>query len=379
MRFVGRRLGIARAFRGVSIADLAEQVVASKTLVGYIEKGERQPSGDLVEAFGEVLGFEPEFFFRPVHGEFREGECSFRKRARTRKKLQGQVLAQGTLLGELISYLRQNLDLPPLDVPNVPVRNVESAEIAAEFCRESWGLGLDSPIMTVGRVVEHAGIFLAHVQAESVEVDAFCRWGEVSMIMLSTSKDSASRTLFNIGHETGHLVMHRDLAPGDADREREADRFAAAFLLPRSGFARDFLSYRRVDWPHLFALKQRWRASVAAILHRAYELRLTDAVTYRRMYKQLYARGWHRGEPHEPIQERPELLPLAMKSMEEIYGKTPYDVANDLYWRPATLKAIASIELGEAPTPLGSEKVVSLQAYINNRKAAAQYSGKLAR
>lgn len=374
MRFVGRRLGLARALGGVTQRELGEKVAATPGQISHIEKGSRQPSPDLLEALGEVLGFESEWFYMPILEEFQETECSFRKRASTPQKLKDQALAHGTLVGELIRYLRDRLSLPAFNVPAVPVRDLAAAEAAAERCRLYWGLGLDAPIMTLGRVLENAGIVLSQIDVQSTKVDAFCRWGDLSVVMLNTSKGSASRTLFDIAHEAGHLVMHRGLEPGAPEREAEADRFAAAFLLPRSGFARDFLSYRRVDWPHLFELKKRWRASVAAILHRAFELRLMDAVSYRRMVKQLYARGWHKGEPHEPTQEVPELLALAVDSMQSTYGRTPYDIAADLGWRPETFKHIAHVPLGDPPAT-ESQHVISLRRFRDRKTTGRNAPG----
>src|ERR1039458_1006929 len=62
--FRGERLQLAREFRGFTQEKLADAVAASPTLVRYCESGKkREPTPDLVEAFGAVLGFEPEFFY----------------------------------------------------------------------------------------------------------------------------------------------------------------------------------------------------------------------------------------------------------------------------------------------------------------------------
>ncbi len=66
-----------------------------------------------------------------------------------------------------------------------------------------------------------------------------------------------SRTRFDAAHELGHLVMHVDANPGSIDLESEANRFAAAFLLPKETFARECPNW--LDWKLLRELKTRWQ------------------------------------------------------------------------------------------------------------------------
>lgn len=367
MPFVGERLAIARTFRGLNQTELGKAVSASATLVSMVENEKRTPSPDLVDAFGEVLGFTSDFFTHPVTDVFTENESSFRRRAATSRRLRARVLAHGTLVGEVVRHLHRELSLPTYDVPQFPVGSLADAEAASEQCRQYWGLGLDAPILTLGRVLERAGVILTELDAGTQKVDAFARWGEVSVIVLNTAIGSPSRTLFDIAHETGHLVMHRGLQPGAAEMEDQANRFAAAFLLPRDGFSRDFLALRRIAWPQLLELKRHWRVSLAAMLHRAYELRLLDAVRYRRLVQQLYARGWHRGEPAEPSAERPELLALAFDTLERETGTTPLGVARSLGWTFDTLTEVTGLPL--IRPKIEDPHIVSLCEYRGQREA----------
>jgi len=70
-------------------------------------------------------------------------------------------------------------------------------------------------------------------------------------------------------------------------------------LLPRGAFAREFRT-SPFSWNQVFKLKKRWKASAAAIIKRAYDLRLIDAVDYRQSFKYMSARNWGKGgEPHD--------------------------------------------------------------------------------
>src|SRR6266478_8126065 len=97
--FWGDRLGIAREFRGLTQKELSEAVSASPALVSLCEGGKKNPSRDLVEAFGSVLGFEPEFFYGELKDVFREEQCSFRHRRSTPERTKAKIRAHGTLIG----------------------------------------------------------------------------------------------------------------------------------------------------------------------------------------------------------------------------------------------------------------------------------------
>jgi Zn-dependent peptidase ImmA (M78 family)/transcriptional regulator with XRE-family HTH domain len=363
--FLGTRVRLARRFRGLTQRELGDVVTASPALISQVETGDRRPTDDLHAAFADALGFEPEFFLDPITDEFLEEECSFRRRESTPARLRERVLAHGTLVGVVIHYLNAKLKLLRYNVPRIPVKRLEDVETAARACREHWGLDVDAPLAKVGRVLEGlAGVPIAELDAQDEQVDAFSRRGAaLSMIVLNTTKGSASRTLSDIAHEAGHLVMHWDQPLRTPEREKEAHRFAGAFLLPAQQFARELGTLSRLDWEHWFELKVRWRTSVAMMIYRAHDLGLIDAVQFRRFYKGLHKRGWHRDEPEEPQAERPELLQLALVEAAK-RGDTPKTIARALHWKPSTFAEIVGLDHSE---PIVDAGVVPLSDYRERR------------
>ena len=120
-------------------------------------------------------------------------------------------------------------------------------------------------------------------------------------IVLGTDTPSPFRTRFNVCHELGHLILHRDVTPQQfSDQlqfkliEAQADRFAAAFLTPASTFSTDIVDPSL----ELFrVLKPRWRTSIKMMVHRAQELNIIDREEARRFYINYNRRGWNRKEP----------------------------------------------------------------------------------
>jgi Zn-dependent peptidase ImmA (M78 family)/transcriptional regulator with XRE-family HTH domain len=354
--FSRTRLQLARAFNETTQAELADKVGVKQPFIGLLETGRRQPSGMLAAAIAHELGFEPQFFYEDSADEFRSGDWSFRRYQSATAASMNRVLAQGTLFSMLVSYLDTILKLPSDTLPTIHrPANRDEIERAAEHCRMQLGLGLDVPVKNVIRAFERAGVVVASVRGTSGKIDAVSRSaGRRPVVLVSDDKGSASRRRYDVGHEGGHLVMHIGLETGTQDTEEEANIFASAFLLPRRGFIREFPRapsgfWSRTYWRELFEVKKRWRVSAAAIIRRAFDLRMIDAGQYRRAYKFMSGQGWLRnGEPPatEPEMEEPEMLPRAFSILSARRGTTQRDIAAALGWTPEVLERVSGI-----PTP----------------------------
>ncbi|HVX39182.1 MAG TPA: XRE family transcriptional regulator [Gemmatimonadaceae bacterium] len=362
MEFCGANVRIARVFRGDTQQSLAEKIAVSEGAIWQIEKG-RKPSETLLDAIALTLGFEPEFFFEPLPDEFTEEDCNFRRSTSAAEKLRKRVLARGTLFAQLVRRVQQKVNLPKYTVPAIACTSDEEIELAAEECRRTWRLGTDTPIAHVGRVLENSGVMLTRLEGESTKIDAFSRKSaacDVSFVVLNDAKGSTSRARFDMAHELGHLVMHNDSPLQYAEREQQADRFASAFLLPRRAFAREFWTGGHLDWVRVFELKARWKVSAQAIVYRAYDLGLIDAVEFRRAYKTISARGWRKGEPEEPPPERPELFRTALQTLWERKKIGAADLAKELRWSLQTFTDVTGWHQG-APVdaPTGTLKLIT--------------------
>jgi len=351
-KVVGTRVRIARLLQGQTQADLAKQLQVTPAFVCQVEAGTKQPSPDTLASIAEVLRVEPGFFLRAIPDEFRDEECFFRKRKTTPLYVRSRALAHGTFLTELISFLEEHVDFPADDVPNYPEGSKSIDEIADD-CRRAWCLGLDTPIVNMTRVLENAGIVVADFGSDR-KVDAFSRAGARRVVVRNTETQSRSRLRFDLAHECGHLVMHVGLDASSLELEPAADAFAAAFLLPRRAFAAEFPRSASPSWESLRALKRRWGVSLSAIVRRARDLRLIDALFYQRAYKQMSARGWNTKEPDEQFiaEEDPELIATALRILDESGELAPAELARRLGWAPTLFTDVTGVPCAELPNDI---------------------------
>ncbi len=140
------------------------------------------------------------------------------------------------------------------------------------------------------------------------------------------------RQRFTVAHELGHLVLHSGSAqpstPADAARlEREANRFAAAFLVPGDAALEDLhAAGGRVTLSVLAQLKQKWGYAIKAFVFRFRELGVIDDAQARSLYKQISARRWNKDEPHRPGTESAVWLRKALREKfagDEAFGEPP--------------------------------------------------------
>ncbi len=356
MNFSGDRLRTMRRFYNLTQRELGDRIGSPASTITNYELGRTAPKGLALDALCVELAVQPDFFdVIKKDDEFTEPETNFRSLTSTPERARKKVLAHATLFGVMLDYMGSVIARRPLALPSVPVMTLSEIERAAERCRIDLGVGIDAPIESVTHMVELAGVVVTNLDAHITrQVDAFSRYGQLNLIVLNPAKNSAARKRFDLSHEIGHGVLHRDGVRTELGvREEQANYFASALLMPERAFAREFFALGRDrSWDKLLHLKQRWGASVAAIVVRAYHLGLIDAAEYRRRYKYMAKQGWLKGgEPQDIDGERPQLFELMLSRFQQQTGKSTLDIANDLRWKPDLFRQVAGVDAvaGEPP------------------------------
>ena len=255
--------------------------------------------------------------------------------------------------------------MPPLDLlmdTSFSHEAVSRPAAAARALREAWGSGAE-PIRHLLRTAENHGIICAFSPFQIASVDAYSfESGLRPIIILNPLKGDYYRQRWDLAHEIGHLVLHRDAEPGSHKAEAEAHRFAAELLLP-AGRIRESLPLRPI-WPRLQTLKENWGVSIQALLYRARELGIYSDVTYRNAMMRMSKEGWRRQEPGvRPTVEQPSLLPGALKLLEDS-GVSALQLASEAripmkIFRIVTARNIEEIDTGQIMQVLAESLVES--------------------
>lgn len=313
---VGANIRLARLFHGLALEDIATHIGKTRQYVHKIETEQIVPPETVLEAIAELTQVYPVFFIRAVSASIAEEQCHFRKNFTARAAVKHVALAKGEMFRRLVVGVETHLELPRNTIPQRDVRSLVEIEQAAEACRRHWGLGI-GPIQNMSRLAENVGAVVTSFKGVSREVDAYSISAARPIIVLNPEDASACRLRFDIAHELAHLVLHVGTATGDRKTEGEANRFAGAFLLPRSSFVKEFPRLRgsHLNWQGLSEMKLRWRVSKAALLFRAKQLSLISEEQYKTGVIRLNRGGEARVE-HEDVliaKEQAELFTQAIR------------------------------------------------------------------
>lgn len=345
LEFQPTRLRLARHFWGITLQELADALGCTRQHVSQLETGSPRfgPGDATVQALASTLTVTPSFFFHAGRPAFAEEQAHFRKLASTKVSMKQKVLARGTIFGELVDLIESKVRLPRVDIPDFSgAHSPEEIERVAEKARSYWSLGW-GPIDNVIRTVERAGVVVAFFYDASREVDALSISSRRPLIVRNDLKTSPFRQRFDIAHELGHLLMHEGHVTGDRQSEAEANRFASAFLLPRSTFLKVFPRRgSRLDWTGLSDLKMQFQVSKAAILYRARSLGVLDDLQYRGAVITLKNRGEAVAEVEDPQcpREEAEIVSGALALLARRYGFDRAAIADQLHVGTALLAEI---------------------------------------
>lgn len=316
--FVPERLTEAREEQGLTKTALAENVGITRQTISNYESGTITPSADVMSRIAASLCQPIRFFFTERNRSFHLAtEPSFRKlgarEATARSICKRKIERIGDALDFLYGYINRITPQFPVSVSdplNMDEYDIESEAISL---RDSLSLG-HGPIDKVSWAAENTGAICFDLDIPSW-VDGFSFWfryddeARWQPIIVASSKANYYRNRFDIAHELGHLVLHRDLDAAELEKnhdlvENQANRFASSFLMPNDTFP-NYVCYTSLS--ALLPVKEQWGVSVAAIVSRLHQLGILTERQYKNSFIEISRKGWRKQEPGDAFktQEKP--------------------------------------------------------------------------
>lgn len=320
--FDGGRLTLARQLAGMRKSDLAHAIGKSPTSISAWESGSKRPTSATVAELSLGLGVDPGFFLVRGEAPALTSTPHFRSLRSTTQIARDQATAYGQIAVDLTLAVERHVDFPEVTVPTFPVSEQaldgERPEDAAKYVRLDWAMSA-GPVGHLVRLLENHGVLVVFSPSGAASVDAYSfEASSRPVIVLNPQKDDYYRQRFDVAHELGHLVMHRDAEPGGRIVEDQANRFAAEFLMPEEDISPLLpKSMNRNVWAQLGHLKEKYGVSMQALLFHARRLAVLSDVSYRNAMMTVSARGWRRSEPGlVNTVEQPSMLPRAVELLD---------------------------------------------------------------
>jgi Zn-dependent peptidase ImmA (M78 family)/transcriptional regulator with XRE-family HTH domain len=364
------RVRQVRELLGWTQTELAELAGLDQPTISAVEAGAAITTAR-VRVIAQATGFPEAWFMRPMTiEEFPEGTIRYRKSSKASKKDDRRAVRRLEVAAELVNRLAEGVRTPPVTLETLDDSAAADIEGSAQHVRALLGLSDRGPIRNLLRAIERAGVVIVGLPVEFGPSDRVqnhhgaSAWPDpmARPVIGFSTVDPGDRQRHTLGHELGHLVLHR--APvEERDLEGEASRFAGALLMPIVDAVEAFERVG-VNLRALLRLKEEWGVSIAGLAMRAAQVGAIDRDRLESLFKQISARGWRRDEPVTVHRETPALL---QRLLEVRYGG-PIDwigvgKAEDL--PPHLLRELACV--GQRDRAPSTARVVSIGDLASRR------------
>ena len=317
--FNGERLKEALQFREKKMTELADETNISKQSLSLYANGGNIPPFENVIKIAKALSFPIDFFMVEDGCTATTGNTYFRSQASATKKSRTAQIIKLEYVARMYEVLLNYINFPELNLPKVDIDLPENSmdtdtdvvfekiEQLAASVREFWNLG-NGPIDSLQYVLESNGIIVTGFSGVGSNIDAFSQQISVNsrtvyIIALALGEKPLERLRFDMAHELGHILMHtwgennEDISKDEFNaREKQANMFASALLLPKDGFSRMVSAYpTNVDYYK--SLKKKWKVSMQAMMYRTRQLDIISANQFQYMMRTVSKNGWRTKEP----------------------------------------------------------------------------------
>lgn len=283
---------------------VAEQSGISLLAYRNIESGKSKPNLSTLEKIARVYDIDVANLLNET--QLQISKIRFRalekKNIRKREDIIYEISLWIEKYNELVKKLELNSNF------GYRLANIENTTddpiIMARKAREALDLKNDETVMDICNLIEFkAGI---KIMAKQFNSDSFFGLsaedidGGKVIVVNTWDRISVERRIFSVAHELGHILMHfgnvqNNLITEDSKEEKEANTFAAHFLMPNSDFISAWNKSANCDFvDRVIRVKQIFRVSYQVVLYRLSEyikennidfnVWKTFAILYRKKY-----------------------------------------------------------------------------------------------
>lgn len=325
-KVIGDRIKQARIYRGKTQKELADELGVTKQAISKYEKSKSKLGTEVIAKLPKILGFPLSFFSKEYDYESEDKSIIYFRTKEIRQRTKEQLGEKINILDEeIIGYLEQYIDFPKNNIPDFNYHNcnydIEEIKDITLKIRELWNLKKD-PIDNLSYVLQINGFLINKQYIEQNKTDGFSQAiGDKFYIFISANKECAVRSRFDLAHELGHLVLHRNIEieeQGSKYIERQADYFASELLYPSDVFIKEIQSLP-LNFETFIMLKEKWKISIQAIIRKCRDLELISDDKYIYFQKKISYNKWRFKEPLDDyiVAEEPRLIKDAIELLIE--------------------------------------------------------------
>ncbi|MGH6817311.1 MAG: ImmA/IrrE family metallo-endopeptidase [Methylovirgula sp.] len=346
------RIREAREARGLQLEPFAEMLDVTKQAVARYESGLASPGGETMRRIIAETHQPPVFFITPRKRSASGITPFWRSLKRMEQHHRKRISRRLEWASDVVGYLEQFIHLPDLSLPifdfDPASASIDQIENAADTVRAHWSLGR-GPLRDLSAIMELHGFILIRESVSCSDMDAVSCWqAGRPYVLFSADEISGPRNAYNLAHELGHMVLHSSVEVSSNNLnliEKQADRFAGAFLLPQETFSKEVLG---TSLNHFLFLKEKWGISIAAMAYRCKDLTTLNDNQFSYIMRQLNMR---KIREHEPLDEQfqvrePSILGESIKMLLDNGVQTKSQVEDAIALNLADVESLSGLPKG---------------------------------
>ena len=362
-KVIPERIREAREGSGLTVEAFGDLIGVSRQAVSQFEIGQSGPSAQTMSRIIAITGQPPAFFVAPRRRKADTNATPFwRSLKRMNQASRVRITRRLEWAADIVDYVESYIDLPVVDVPvfswdSTSAHDDDIEDIALRV-RQDWSLG-HGPIHDMVPLLENHGFILLREPVNCEDMDAVCRWQMGRPFILYSSQTTSNpRVNFNLAHELGHILIHSGIEIDSANLEKiekQANRFAGAFLLPRTTFPMEVIS---TSIRYFETLKSRWRVAIAAMIYRCKDLGILNSSQVSYLWRQMNALGIRKQEPLDdafPLPS-PSLLRASLEMLVSNGVQTREQIEQAINLNPMDIESLGGTEAGW----LSADRIVRL-------------------
>jgi len=349
---IPERIREAREARGLQLEPFAEMLDVTKQAVARYESGLASPGGETMRRIIAETHQPPAFFINPRKRAASGITPYWRGLKRMEQHHRKRISRRLEWASDIVGYVEQFIHLPDLSLPTFDfdpaAASTGQIENAADTMRAHWSLGR-GPLRDLSAIMELHGFILIRESVSCPDMDAVSCWqAGRPYVLFSADETSGPRNAYNLAHELGHMVLHSSVEVNSDNLaliEKQADRFAGAFLLPQETFSKEVLG---TSLNHFLFLKEKWGISIAAMAYRCKDLGTLNDNQFSYIMRQLNVRKIREREPldeHFQVRE-PSILGESIKMLLDNGVQTKSQIEEALALSLADVESLSGLPKG---------------------------------
>lgn len=339
--FNGKRLKIARIYRGKTIDQVSKKTNINKKDILAFEENKYKPTVENALKLSNVLHFPREYFYRNENIKVNVDAAHFNPQSTIQRNEEISYREKLVMIHKLYLFFENYIQFPELQLPDNLNKNLSMEELA-ERCREFYELG-EEPIINMVSFMEAVGVVITAMNIDRKGAYPYSQKQSINgkekyIVSLGHDKNSLALRNYDLAYEFAFIISNELNIPA---KRFNKDDFASALLLPKKRLIGELSNPNELE--SYLEVKSKFMVPLTIILYRAYSLGLINYKKYNYLMNEISKNGWHKKEPLDNVKStHPTCLRNAYKLlldnnivskntlMEKLYNENIILYADDL-------------------------------------------------